>query len=51
MIDAVGLYEAWLAKHDRKNLFIRPDFTVAATAADDESLQVAFHSVTGALAR
>lgn len=49
VIDSEGVYGAFLRENGRKHLLIRPDFHVAATAADDESLRAAFDRVTDTL--
>jgi 3-(3-hydroxy-phenyl)propionate hydroxylase len=50
VIDSEGAYGAFLRENGRKHLLIRPDFHVAATAADDESLRAAFDQVADTLA-
>jgi resorcinol 4-hydroxylase (NADPH) len=49
VIDYEGVYQTFLRDNDLKHLLVRPDFQVAATAADDDALRAAFDQVMQAL--
>lgn len=50
VIDSEGVYGSFLREHGLTHLLVRPDFQVAATAVDDESLRAVFDEVTDQLA-
>lgn len=49
VIDCEGAYGRWFTAQGRTHLLVRPDFHVAATAADADALRAAFDTVTGRL--
>ncbi len=49
VVDVEGTYTGWMARNGVAHLLVRPDFYVAATAADGAGIQAAFDRVVGPL--
>lgn len=49
VIDSEGVYGAWMRENGVVHLLVRPDYQVAATAADDLALRSAFDDVVASL--
>jgi resorcinol 4-hydroxylase (NADPH) len=49
VIDSEGVYERWMQENSVQHLLVRPDYQVAATAADETALRSAFDQVAASL--
>ena len=49
VIDVEGVYSDWMREHGIGHMLVRPDFYVAATAADEDSLREVFDTVVAGM--